>query len=304
MSEGKQSYVVVGIGEVLWDVYRDGRHVGGTPANVAIHATQLGDQGVLVSRVGDDAMGRELIAALRERQLSTEYVQIDGVHGTGVVRITLDVRGVPNFRCSSNVAFDYFEQTAQMQALAPTADAVLFSTLTQRSARSRQSIRSFLEAAVHAVKICDIRALPAEPQIRNQILESLALANVLQMNKQEMDVLRLNWHRESDDPRRFVDFLFRKFALRLVAITYGANGCELFNGERSVKLAGLPVRVVDTTGAGDAFAAGLIHQYLRGGFLEGMAEYANLLGAYLCTQIGASPAFSLAKIEAFRETFS
>lgn len=304
MKEIKQSYAVVGIGEVLWDIYREGRHLGGTPANFAIHAAQLGDRGVLVSRVGDDGMGRELIAALKQRQLSTEYVQVDNMHGTGNVMVSLDVQGVPSFRCSNDVAFDYLEQTPQTQALAANADAVLFSTLAQRSALSRQTAHRFLLAATHAVKILDINSQPAEPELRKLVLESLPLAEVLKMSKEVMNAVCLALHRDGEDNRRFVDFLFKKFSLKLVAITLGEKGCELFDGHRYLKVAGLPVQVVDTTGAGDAFTAGLIHKYLRGASLQEIAEYANLLGAFLCTQVGATPAFSPAKIELFKDSLS
>jgi fructokinase len=132
---------------------------------------------------------------------------------------------------------------------------------------------------------------------------SLEAANALKMNHEEMKVLQMILHRDHDSPRRFIDFLFKKYNLKIVAVTFGASGCEVFDGSGASKVEGLPVQVVDTTGAGDAFAAGLIHQLLRGAPLSTIAEYANLLGAFICTQHGATPNFRQEDIEAFRELF-
>jgi fructokinase len=295
---------VVGIGEVLWDIYRQGRYPGGTPSNFAIHATQLGDHGVLVSRVGDDGMGRELLAALKQKHLPTRYVQVDPLHGTGNVMISLDVQGVPSFRCSNDVAFDYLQHDEQNQVLAASADAVLFSTLAQRSPQSRRAVHHFLRGANRAVKILEVNSQPPARELRALLHESLALADVLKTNGAGMTAVRLALRREDDKMRRFVEFLIKKFSLKLVALTHGESGCELFTEQQTVKVEGLPVRVVDTTGAGDAFAAGLVHKFLRGAPLQETAEYANLLGAFLAMQHGATPVFSPAQVEALRESLS
>jgi fructokinase len=122
------------------------------------------------------------------------------------------------------------------------------------------------------------------------------------MNQNEMKLLQTILRRDYDPPRKFIDFLIKKYELKIIAVTFGVAGCELFDGSRSAKVAGLPVQVVDTTGAGDAFVAGLVHKLLRGAPLQEIAEYANLLGAFLCTQSGATPVFRQEDIEAFRES--
>ncbi len=304
MEEAKQSYVVVGIGEALWDIYRHGRHLGGTPANVVIHACQLGEHGVLVSRVGSDVMGRELLTGLSRRQVPVRYVQVDDVHITGNVMISLDVKGVPSFRCSHDVAFDYLRHDDQHPALAASADAVLFSTLGLRSAVARQAIYQFLRAAQRALKIVDVNTLPLPDEFRSRILESLAFADVFKTNIADLQALRIALHREKETIRRFAEYLIKKYSLKLVAVTLGESGCELFDGARTVKVPGLPVRVIDTTGAGDAFSAGMIYKYLRGAALEEIAEFANLLGAYVSTNAGATPVFSPASVEAFKEALT
>jgi fructokinase len=298
----KEKWTIVGIGEVLWDIYRDGRHVGGGPANFAIHATQLGDQGVLVSRVGDDGMGRELIGVLRQRQLPVDYVQIDPKKMTGAVMVTLDVKGIPSFRCSHDVAFDYLQDTPELDALAQRADAVLFGVIAQRSPAPRKTILRFVQAAQKAIRLFDMSSPATAAEFPEIVQHSLEAANVLKMNQAELKVLQRLLHRTSDSPRKLIDFLIKKYALKIVAVTYGDAGCELFDASSACRVEGLPVHAIDTTGAGDAFAAGLVHKLLRGASLREIAEFANVLGAFLCTQKGATPVFQLQDVDAFRES--
>ena len=304
MSESGKNHVVVGLGEVLWDVYREGRFLGGTPANFAVHIAQLGDHGVLVSRVGDDSMGRELLAELRQRRVSGEYVQVDRLHGTGTVRVTVDIQGIPSYSCSKDVALDYVERVPAHQPLALSADAVLFTTLGQRSSAARHTIQHFLRTATQAVKILDVNVPLGKSDQRQVLTESLNLATILKVNRAGLDSLRLALRPREAETKRFIDALFKKFSLRVIAVTLGENGCELYDPDHHIKVDGLPVRVLDANGAGDAFTAGLVHQFLRGAPLREMAEYANLLGAFVCTSTGATPLFSPATIEGFRDSLS
>jgi fructokinase len=236
--------------------------------------------------------------------LPTHYVQVDNLHGTGNVMIALDVKGTPTFRCSQDVAFDYLHHDEQNQALAASADAVLFTTLGQRSAFSRHAVQQFLHAASRAIKIFDVNWLPPPNELRTLLQQCLSFTHILKANEAGMNAVRLALRREGDRMTRFVDYLFKKFSLKLIAVTRGGGGCEIFDGQQAFKVSGLPVRVVDTTGAGDAFAAGLTHKYLRGAPLQDTAEFANLLGAFVSTQLGATPAFSPALLESFSEDIS
>jgi fructokinase len=302
MTQPKEKYSIVGIGEVLWDIYRDRRYLGGAPANFVIHTSQLGDEGVLVSRAGDDGMGRELIQALRNRHLPVEAIQIDEKKPTGTVMVSLDVKGVPSFRCSQDVAFDYLQFTTVLETLAKNCDAVLFGTLAQRSPATRKTILRFLQSAKKAVRIFDVNSRASAEALREIVPPSLEAATVLKVNRHELDMMQVILRREGEARRKFVDFLLKKYHLKLVAVTYGEGGCELFDGQTACKVDGLPVQEIDTTGAGDAFAAGLIHKLLRGAPLREIAEYANLLGAFLCTQSGATPIFTPPDLENLRES--
>lgn len=295
--------ILAGIGEVLWDIYHDQRHLGGAPANVVMNTQQLGLHSVLVSRVGDDGMGKELVRTLVQRGLNADYVQLDRKKGTGTVLVSLDIKGVPSFRCSHDVAFDYLAFQAQAKTLAPTVDAVVFGTLAQRSKVARATILEFLRAAPQALKVFDVNARASEANLQMLIPAALELADVVKLSGEEIGLLARILRREGDSTPRFVEYLMKQFHLQLVALTYGADGCELFNEHESCRLAALPVQLVDTTGAGDAFTAGMVYQLLHRAPLRQIAEFANLLAGYLCTQRGATPIFDLQTLEAFRASF-
>ncbi|MCI0495452.1 PfkB family carbohydrate kinase, partial [candidate division KSB1 bacterium] len=129
-------FTIIGIGEILWDIYENEKYLGGAPANFAYHCQQLGDRGIIVSRVGDDDLGRSVIDSLRHRSLETRYIQSDSSRKTGTVYVTIDEKGKPQFQCSTDVAFDYLEFDDRLCSLAQEADAILFGTLAQRNSVS------------------------------------------------------------------------------------------------------------------------------------------------------------------------
>ncbi|MCK6562151.1 carbohydrate kinase [candidate division KSB1 bacterium] len=288
-SPPNQTFLVAGIGEVLWDLYPGRRSLGGTPANFAIHARQLGDESVLVSCVGNDVLGRELIAALRQRGLNSDFIQIDAHKPTGTVAVTLDQQGRPSFRCSRDVAFDGLRFTPALAELAGACDAVLFSLLGQRSPAAAEAILSFVGAARHAVKVLDPNSRAGAAELRNLLPPSLRLADILKLNEQELGRMRQALGQPGESAERFLRRLMQEYGIALVAVTRGARGCELFSGDEQRSFAGLPVPAVDTTGAGDAFAAALMHRYLRGASLFELGSYANRVAAAACTKPGANP---------------
>lgn len=284
-----QKFLVAGIGEVLWDLYPDRRSLGGTPANVAIHARQLGDESVLVSCVGNEVLGGELIAALRQRGLNSDFIQIDAHKPTGTVAVALDQQGRPSFRCSHDVAFDALRFTPALGELAGACDAVLFSLLGQRSPAAAEAILRFVGAARHAVKVLDPNLRAGTVELRNLLPPSLRLADILKLNEQELGRMHEALGQPGESVEHFLRRLRQEYDLALVAVTRGAHGCELFHGDERQRFAGLAVQVVDTSGAGDAFAAALIHRYLRGASLFELGSYANRVAAAACTKPGANP---------------
>jgi fructokinase len=281
---------IVGLGELLWDLFPAGKQLGGAPANFAYITSLLGDDGIAASRLGQDDLGAEAIRRLGELGLSTEFIQPDADRPTGTVKIEVDSSGQAQFEIAQPVAWDFFEWTPQWQALAGHTDAVCFGTLAQRSERSRATMCSFLLATPPgAVRVCDInlRQTFFNAQV---VAESMKLATIVKLNHEElprvMRLLALEHRKEEDSARR----LLSSYDLKLICITRGTNGSLLISANERAEHPGFRVKVADTVGAGDAFTAALVHGYLRGTPLAEINETANRVGAWVASQPGGTPA--------------
>ena len=280
---------VVGLGEVLWDLLPERMCLGGAPANFAYITTLLGDQGIVASRVGEDRRGIEALQRMQELGLETDQVQIDTNHPTGTVKVKVDSQGLAQFEIAHPVAWDFLECTPEWQRLAREADAVCFGSLAQRSEGSRETIRRFLgETSPPAVKVFDVN-LRQSYYSREVVCESMKLADVVKLNDEElpkvMSLSGLQHEGEQSSARRLIE----TYELKLVCVTRGARGSLLVRGQATSEHAGFRVKVRDTVGSGDAFTAGLVHEYLRGASLDRMNEVANRLGAWVASEVGAMP---------------
>ncbi|MBN2030308.1 carbohydrate kinase [bacterium] len=295
----KYPKTITGLGEVLWDCYPDGKYLGGAPANVVIHTQRLGERGIVVSAVGQDKLGDELIETLKKQQIETAYIQRCSNHPTGTVKIRLDKEGNPHFDCSRDVAFDFMEWQDPFEELARTTDVVLVGTLAQRNQTSFQTIQRFLKAASGAVKLFDINIRGWSELTQWIVEETLPLVDVLKINVIELDhMLRAFW-REEKESTHFLKWLVERYELKLAVLSLGEKGCVITNGKTPIVSPGMKVKAVDTTGCGDGFLAGLIVKYLAHAPLEEMAEYANYLGGFLATRKGATPEYTMDELEQF-----
>jgi fructokinase len=286
----KTKNTVVGLGELLWDLFPAGKQLGGAPANFAYITSLLGDEGIPASRLGADPLGAEAIRRLRELGLSTEYIQQDADHATGTVKVEVDRSGQPCFEIAAPVAWDFLEWTPQWQELAQRSDAVCFSTLAQRSERSGNTMRSFLRGArAGALRVCDVNLRQAF--FTSQVVaESMKLANIVKLNHDELPrVMRLFGldHRDEQDSAQR---LLLSYNLELICVTRGNAGSLLLSRNECSEHPGFRVNVADTVGAGDAFTAALVHGYLRAIPLAQINETANRVGAWVASQRGATPA--------------
>lgn len=280
--------IVVGLGELLWDVFPSGKRPGGAPANFAAMAAQLGARGVVASAVGDDDLGRELLQWLASAGLSDECVQTNR-RPTGIVTVGVGSDGKPRYRIHEDVAWDHVEWTPALADLASRADCVCFGSLAQRGPTSRATVRRFLEAVPpRCLRIFDIN-LRQHYYDREVVERSLAIANVLKLSDEEWPVVAELLEVSGDEAQGIVD-LRRRWNLRLVALTRGAEGSIVFGEDDHLNRAKGPrVRVVDTVGAGDAFTAAMAVGTLRGRPLDEVHEHASRVAAYVCTQPGATP---------------
>jgi fructokinase len=282
--------LIVGLGEILWDLFPEGKKLGGAPANFAYHARALGDEGVPASRVGMDPLGQEILRSLAEQGLPADHIQSDPSRPTGTVEVRLDAKGVPTFTITSEVAWDYLEWGEELQALAAKADAVCFGSLAQRSPRSRQTIRAFLAAARReALRVFDVNL--RQSWYSAEVLgESLTASSILKLNDAELPVvLRTLGLSEPEEPEQGCRLLLDEFHLDLVCLTLGENGCLLVEKSEARRQPGVRVTVADTVGSGDAFTAALCHHRLRGASLERIGRAANRYGAWVASQVGAMP---------------
>jgi fructokinase len=270
---------IVALGELLWDLLPGGQRAGGAPFNFAFHCHQLGHPAVIVSRVGDDAWGRDLRAEVRRLGMSDEYIQSDCEHATGMVTVDVGPGGQPTFTIADDVAWDYVEWVPRLEALAASARAVCFGTLAQRRPTSRGTIRRFVRRVRgRCLVVLDLNLRPTagDPEL---VEVSRGLADWLKLNEDEAR------HVPAEVP---VPFVCR---------TRGANGCELRTPESVIDIPGVPVRVADTVGAGDAFTAALLTQHLEGKPLAEAARFANAYAAVVASKPGGTPRVERAEVE-------
>jgi fructokinase len=283
---------VVGLGEVLWDILPERACLGGAPANFAYITTLMGNQGIVASRVGEDARGVEALRRMGELGLNVDHIQTDRNHATGTVNVKLDERGLPRYEIADPVAWDYLEWTPHWRQLAQSADAVCFGSLAQRSETSRTTIRRFLQAAVRAVKIFDVN-LRQSYYSQEVLAESMTLADIVKLNNEElptiMKLIKLpHWLPEQDE-RLSAQCLIDAYGLKLTCVTRGAQGSLLVRDGEASTHGGFHVSVAYTVGSGDAFTAGLVYEYLQGASLDQMNAVANRVGAWVASEVGAMP---------------
>lgn len=286
--ETNEKYVV-GIGEALWDVLPDGKKIGGAPANFAYHVSQCGWQSKVVSAVGNDKLGDEIIANFQKKSLNVLIEKV--AYPTGTVQIELNAEGIPCYDIKENVAWDNIPFTDRLQQLASNTCVVCFGSLAQRNMVSRETINAFLDTMPEGpdqYKIFDInlrQAFYTEKIIR----DSLQRCNVLKINDEELDVIgRMFGYEEMDLPET-CRALLREYCLKMLILTCGIHGSYVFTSQDSSFLETPKVEVVDTVGAGDSFTAAFISSILHGKTVKEAHRRAVDVSAYVCTQNGAMP---------------
>jgi len=280
---------VVGLGELLWDLLPKGKQLGGAPANFAYITSLLGDDGIVASRIGNDDLGAEAALKLDELRLHTTYIQRDAHHPTGVVKVEVDAAGQPRFQIAQPVAWDFMEWTSGWQQLAQQADAVCFGSLAQRTATSHATIREFVQATrKDAVKVFDVNLRQAFFSA-DILYDSMKLADIVKLNHDELPRIMGLFDLSHVDVMASARRLVALHNLKLVCVTRGDQGSLLVTREAWSDHPGYKIKVADTVGAGDAFTAGMVHQYLRGEPLRQMGNLANRVGAWVASQVGATP---------------
>ena len=294
---------IVGIGELLWDVYPDRKVAGGAPFNFAFHCHQLGHPAVIVSRVGADELGRELRERVRELGLSDEYIQTDHEHPTGTVQVALGAGGVPAYTITENVAWDHIAWDEKLASLAGRSRGVCFGTLGQRGAAS-EAIVEFVQntcgggAGAYRVLDINLRQHFYSPDL---LRWSLYRSPVVKLSEEELGTvctsLGLSGRSRAERVQRL--FRFSSAETRFVYITRGADGAEAYyeRDPEPVIVSGVPANVVDTVGAGDAFTAAVMCLMAESRSLEEQVRFAVHYAARVCEQPGGTPRIDRAEVE-------
>lgn len=287
-----ESPLMVGLGEVLWDLLPSRKALGGAPANFAYMATVLGNRGVVASRLGNDDLGREAFQSMNNVGLDTTYVQADRLHETGVAGVLLDSEGQPNFTIKKQVAWDFLQWTPAWEELSSRTDVVCYGSLAQRSETSAATIERFLQnTPSKAIRICDAN-LRETFYSAETLRRAFQYAEILKLNEQELLQVSSSLEIGGGDEIELSKKLLRKFDLDLICVTKGARGSLLVSEGELVAHHGIDAEVADAIGAGDAFTACVAHYYIQGRPLQEISELANRFAAWVATQVGATPPVS------------
>jgi len=304
MAQETHPQLVVGLGELLWDLLPSGAQLGGTVSNFAVMAGRLGSHAVCASRVGDDDLGWQARDRLSRLPVDISFLQTDPQHPTSTVSVQLK-DGQPQYTIEEPVAWDFLELSRDWLALASRAAAVCFGTLAQRGPVSRQTIEGFLAATSSGcVRVFDLN-LRAPFYSANVIERSLKVTTLLKMNDSEMPLilplLGLVVVAEGTTEEGLLAGarrLLEHFPVQLICVTMGGSGSLLVTREQVDRHPGIPTRVVDTVGAGDAFTAALTHYYLQKASLSVINDAGNRWGSWVASQPGAMPPLDSATYDA------
>lgn len=281
--------IIVGMGEALWDVLPEGKKIGGAPANFAYHVSQFGLPSCVVSAIGDDKLGAEIIENFNAKGLQQLIETVP--YPTGTVQVEIDQAGIPQYEIKENVAWDNIPYTARLENLAQRTRAVCFGSLAQRSVVSRTTINRFLDAMPHdndPLVVFDVN-LRQGFYNKDILCNSMKRCNILKINDEELVVVSRMFGYPGIDLQDKCWILLGKYNLKMLILTCGINGSYVFT-PGNVSYQPTPrVEVADTVGAGDSFTAAFIASILKGKSVQEAHQKAVATSAFVCTQQGAMP---------------
>ncbi|HJD91347.1 carbohydrate kinase family protein [Bacteroides coprosuis] len=281
--------LIVGLGEILWDMLPEGKQLGGAPSNFAFHTTQFGFKSKVVSAIGDDLLGQEIVDLLKQRNIDS-YLSKNN-HSTGTVQVQLDSNGVPTYQITEEVAWDYIPFTEELKEIAKQTICVCFGTLAQRNEMSRNTILKFLQNMPKGntiLKILDIN-LRQNFYTWPTIEQSLYACNTLKINDEELILLSKKLGLTHKNIQGQCQFILQLYSLKMVILTCGVKGSYVFTPEKESFKPTTPIEVVDTVGAGDSFTAAFCATLLKGKSIEEAHQRAVDVSAYICSCAGAMP---------------
>lgn len=279
---------IAAFGELLWDLLPTGKVLGGAPANFIFRINSFGDQGTLLSRVGNDKAGREARVALKRLGVSDENIQTDYSFPTGSVKVKLDEFGNPDFNIITDVAYDHMEINSEMMEAFREADCVCFGTLVQRYGISKNTLRELINESPDVVKFLDIN-LRKKCYTATTVEDSLKMANILKTNDDELLITKDLLGLKSAHLKELARETIEKYNLDILLCTLGRNGAFCLTKEDVFHYdPGYQVSLGDTVGSGDAFSAGFVHYFMNGHSIDEALKFGNAAGAMVAKTTGAT----------------
>jgi fructokinase len=284
---------IVSFGEMLWDVFPNGKIAGGAPMNVALHLHQLNTEVTFISKVGRDQDGQDLLSFLLGYGLPTDHILIDPSLPTG--KVIVDDKDKENIRYEivQPAAWDNINWTETFQNKVDQADAIIFGSLATRSEVSRSTLLKLLHT--QTLRVFDIN-LRSPFYSKEGLQDLLSHADILKLNEEELQILIEN-HGLPTRPADAIKELSASYNLRMICVTKGKDGADLFAEDLFFSHPGFAVTVEDTVGSGDAFLGALIDGYLKGADYPQILENACALGAMVATKKGGTPKYDVRDIE-------
>ncbi|MDY5767536.1 MAG: carbohydrate kinase [Alloprevotella sp.] len=281
--------IVVGMGEALWDILPEGKKIGGAPANFAYHVSQFGLPSCVVSAVGNDSLGKEIVDNLTSKGLNHHINEVP--YPTGTVQVEIDQAGIPQYDIKENVAWDNIPYTASLRELAQNTRAFCFGSLAQRNVVSRETIQSYLDAMPQTddtLVVFDVN-LRQGFYSKEILCTSMQRCNILKINDEELVTVSRMFGYPGIDLQDKCWILLGKYNLKMLILTCGINGSYVFTPGRVSFQPTPSVEVADTVGAGDSFTAAFIASLLRGKSVAEAHKVAVETSAFVCTKNGAMP---------------
>ncbi|MBD2755885.1 carbohydrate kinase family protein [Spirosoma validum] len=275
-------------GEILWDVLPTSKQAGGAPMNVAADLRNFGINAQMISRVGTDDLGRELIQFLEQKGLPLDLVQIGQSHLTGVAKANVSDTNEVTYKIVQPVAWDYIHLEPNLIDAVQNSDLFVYGSLAARSQMTHETLTALLAVARRKVFDVNLRAPHYE---RTTVEELLHQADIAKLNEHELVELS-DWYGHENELRQAMEKLRERYSLETLCVTLGEKGAALLDKTGFVQQAGFPVDVEDTIGSGDAFLAAFLYKTLQGATPQNTLEFACATGAYVATQRGATPTFT------------
>lgn len=293
---------IVAFGEIVWDILPHGKVLGGTPSNLVFRCNSFGEEGHLLSRVGDDELGNEALDKLNELGISDLDVQIDTEFPTGEVHVTFDENGESRYQVKEDVAFDHIEFTAEALKLVRNADCLFFGLLPQRYGLSKNTIRELIKESPDSIHFFDLKLFEHFFDV-NVVVHFLSTAHIVRIKEKEIEFLANELKIEYSETEDFVKAISDKFKIDLVLITRGNGGVLAYHKEEGIfSEPAYKIEMKDNIGSGMAFSAGFLHYYLNGKSLQESIQFGNAAGALNTTKTGATTYFNKNDVLKFIET--